>query len=104
MMCPNCQSEQPMVPGNAVVHTTGVGFMTAGWSYQHCWFRPAGCREKDDEIIVHNPTGLFAFMPSKKQAAPPAHRCRGCGAVVILPPRMPGEERREAREIARTNA
>ena len=76
--CPFCQTA--MTEGKVVVHGTLGGFLTVGFSHQHCWFQPLdGSKE---EKIVHSPAGLLS-LPSKKESEPTGFRCDECRAVLI---------------------
>ena len=67
--CPSCGGT--MLPGTASVRGTILGFLVAGVSYQHLFFRPAGGGRKSDRVVVGSGDSSRAW------------RCDRCGAVLV---------------------
>lgn len=59
MNCPYCNAL--MAKGNLTVRGTGWGFLSIGWSYQHCWFTS---EDGQEEVVVSNRLGRRATHPS----------------------------------------
>lgn len=68
MKCPQCFGE--MQPGKLAVHGTFIGFLFVGWSYQHCWWQPAGDSGQEVEFVSSNGSRV-------------AHRCEKCRMVLV---------------------
>jgi hypothetical protein len=64
--CPKCGGEVEV--GHVEIHGTFWGFVFVGFSYQHCWFVPAG---RTEEIVLRT--------EEKQEAC----RCTKCGTLVI---------------------
>lgn len=67
MPCPQCGRD--MVSGHAAVHSQFWGFLFAGVSWQHCYFKPD--TEESEQKVLHY------CVPR------PAFRCLQCGTVVL---------------------
>ena len=63
--CPYCGNR--MIAGTAYVRGTFVGFLLAGASYQHLWFKT----DAEKNVIIES---------GKSR---PGHHCTHCGAVTI---------------------
>lgn len=68
--CPICQGE--IERGSLSVHGTLLGFLFAGWSYQHCWFKGRG--KNEEQVVLRSGERTSGF------------RCVACGFVGIYRP------------------
>jgi hypothetical protein len=78
--CPKCEGE--LIAGSLFVRATFLGAVFAGFSRQHCWFKPN--EDGSKERVVHTPEG-FVSETIGTRSRPRAKRCKNCGLVIFEP-------------------
>ncbi len=82
MNCPLCSSE--MDEGKAYVRGTVLGFLIAGFSHQHCWFKSHSTNKTKIIVRCKNGSGSLARAADAEFESRPAYLCEDCGTSIVV--------------------